>query len=47
LASKPDAEIDVSDIPALTDEQLSEMAPYAGCGIRSRRICPRGGQCRG
>jgi uncharacterized protein (DUF4415 family) len=28
LASKPDSEIDVSDIPPLTDKQLAEMVPY-------------------
>ncbi|MBK7927673.1 MAG: BrnA antitoxin family protein [Bryobacterales bacterium] len=27
LAKKPDAEIDVSDIPPLTDEQLAAMVP--------------------
>lgn len=27
LAEKPDSEIDVSDIPPLTDEQLAEMVP--------------------
>jgi uncharacterized protein (DUF4415 family) len=28
LAQKPDAEIDVSDIPPLTDQQLAEMVPF-------------------
>lgn len=28
LAKKPDSEIDVSDIPPLTDKQLAEMVPY-------------------
>lgn len=28
LAGKPDSEIDVSDIPPLTDQQLAEMVPY-------------------
>lgn len=28
LANKPDSEIDVSDLPPLTDEQLAEMVPY-------------------
>jgi uncharacterized protein (DUF4415 family) len=28
LAKKPDSEIDVSDIPPLTDEQLAEMVPH-------------------
>ena len=28
LAEMPDSEIDYSDIPALTDEQLSQMIPY-------------------
>lgn len=27
LAGKPDSEIDVSDIPPLTDEQLAQMVP--------------------
>ena len=27
LAKKPDSEIDVSDIPPLTDEQLAQMVP--------------------
>lgn len=29
LARKPEAEIDVSDIPPLTDEQLAQMVPIA------------------
>lgn len=28
LASKPDSEIDFSDIPPLTDRQLAEMVPF-------------------
>lgn len=28
LATKPDSEINVSDIPPLTDQQLAEMVPY-------------------
>src|SRR5579862_2463190 len=28
LAKKPDAEIDFSDIPPLTDEQLAQMVPF-------------------
>lgn len=28
LARKPDSEIDFSDIPPLTDQQLAEMVPY-------------------
>jgi uncharacterized protein (DUF4415 family) len=28
LAKKPDSEIDVSDIPPLTDQQLAEMVPF-------------------
>ena len=28
LAKKPDSEIDFSDIPELTDEQLAEMVPF-------------------
>ena len=28
LARKPDSEIDYSDIPALSDEQLAEMVPF-------------------
>ena len=28
LAKKPDSEIDFSDIPELTDEQLAQMVPF-------------------
>ena len=28
LAMKPDSEIDFSDIPELTDEQLAQMVPF-------------------
>ncbi|MEO5926561.1 MAG: BrnA antitoxin family protein [Bryobacteraceae bacterium] len=28
LAAKPDSEIDFSDIPPLTDEQLAQMVPF-------------------
>ena len=28
LAKKPDSEIDFSDIPPLTDEQLAQMVPF-------------------
>ena len=28
LATKPDSEIDFSDIPELTDEQLAQMVPF-------------------
>ncbi len=28
LAKKPDSEVDVSDIPVLTDEQLAGMVPH-------------------
>jgi uncharacterized protein (DUF4415 family) len=29
LAARPDSEIDYSDIPPLTDEELAEMVPYS------------------
>ena len=36
LGNKPDSEIDYSDIPALTDEQLAEFKPAAKILVAAR-----------